>query len=231
MDDRLRVHDHVDPVIFDIEEFVRLDDLEPLVHERRRVDGDLGAHRPGRVGECLLDGHLGQLLAGPTAERATRCREHHPVDGAPTVVTTQALVDRTMLAVDRQQFGAGRVPCLAHDRSGGDEGLLVGEAQSSPRFEGGKGDREPGESHHAVDYHLGSRGCLGQRRPSCQDLSSDGNAVDQFGGERGIGDRHYRWSKALRLLDEEVEGPGRTDRYDFVPVRPGYHDVERLGTD
>ena len=28
---------------------VRLDDLQALVHERRRVDGDLGAHRPGRV--------------------------------------------------------------------------------------------------------------------------------------------------------------------------------------
>ncbi len=33
----------------DAEQLVRLDHLEALVHERRRVDRDLGAHGPGRV--------------------------------------------------------------------------------------------------------------------------------------------------------------------------------------
>ncbi len=34
VDDRLRVDDHVDPLVGDREEVVGLDDLEPLVHER-----------------------------------------------------------------------------------------------------------------------------------------------------------------------------------------------------
>ena len=35
------------------EQLVGLDDLEALVHERRGVDGDLGAHAPGGVGQGL----------------------------------------------------------------------------------------------------------------------------------------------------------------------------------
>ena len=48
VDDRLRMHDHVDPLVRDAEQVVRLDQLEPLVHQRRRVDRDLAAHVPGR---------------------------------------------------------------------------------------------------------------------------------------------------------------------------------------
>ena len=54
VDDALRVDHHLDRVVVDIVQPVRLDDLQALVGERRRVDGDLGAHRPGRVAERLL---------------------------------------------------------------------------------------------------------------------------------------------------------------------------------
>ena len=49
VDDRLRVHDDVDVLVGHAEEVVGLDDLEALVHQRRRVDGDLAAHGPRRV--------------------------------------------------------------------------------------------------------------------------------------------------------------------------------------
>ena len=57
VDDRGRVHDDLDPVVLEVEEVVRLDQLEPLVRERRRVDGDLRAHRPGGMRERVLHGH------------------------------------------------------------------------------------------------------------------------------------------------------------------------------
>ena len=63
VDDRLRVHDDVDPVVRRAEQPVRLDHLEALVHQRRGVDRDLAAHRPGRVRERLRDGHALQLGA------------------------------------------------------------------------------------------------------------------------------------------------------------------------
>jgi hypothetical protein len=64
-----RVHHHVDVVVVGTEELVRLDHLEALVHQRRRVDGDLGPHVPRRVGERVLDGDGGQLGGGAAAER------------------------------------------------------------------------------------------------------------------------------------------------------------------
>ena len=47
--DRLRVHHHVDLIGRHAEQPVRLDDLEALVHQRRRVDRDLPPHLPRRM--------------------------------------------------------------------------------------------------------------------------------------------------------------------------------------
>ena len=55
-----RVHDRrglqhdLDAVVRDRKEEVRLDQLEALVRERRRVDGDLRPHAPRRMRERLL---------------------------------------------------------------------------------------------------------------------------------------------------------------------------------
>src|ERR1700733_5915732 len=73
---------HVDLVGPHAEKPPRLDDLEPLVHHRRRVDRDPAAHLPVRMREGLLRGnvgHAGQWRAeerpdaGSTSRRASRC--------------------------------------------------------------------------------------------------------------------------------------------------------------
>ena len=60
VDDRLRVHDHLDAVVADAEQLVGLDHLEALVHQRRRVDGDLRTHAPRRMGQGVVDGDAGR---------------------------------------------------------------------------------------------------------------------------------------------------------------------------
>ena len=80
--DRLRVHHHLDAVVADAEQLVGLDHLEALVHQRRRVDGDLRTHRPGGMGQGVVDGDVGQLGLGAAAERPAGRGEHdaaHPV--------------------------------------------------------------------------------------------------------------------------------------------------------
>ena len=52
--DRLRVHHDVDVGVGDAEEQVRLDQLEPLVDQGRRVDRDDRAHVPGGVRQRLV---------------------------------------------------------------------------------------------------------------------------------------------------------------------------------
>ncbi len=64
VDELLRVDDDVDAVEGDVEEQVRLDDLEALVDQRRGVGGDDPAHREVGVGERLLGGHVGELARG-----------------------------------------------------------------------------------------------------------------------------------------------------------------------
>ena len=56
VNDRGRMHDHLDPLVLDPEEVVRLDELEALVRERRGVDRDLRAHGPRGMRERLLHG-------------------------------------------------------------------------------------------------------------------------------------------------------------------------------
>ena len=113
VDDRLRVDDHLDAVVADAEQLVGLDHLEALVHERRRVDGDLRAHLPGGVGQGLVDGDRRRARRGcgrgtgpPLAVSTIRCTRSGPA----AAQRLQALVHRAVLAVDRHQLGAGGLP-------------------------------------------------------------------------------------------------------------------------
>ena len=57
------MHDDVDAVGRNVEEPAGLDDLEPLVHQRRGVDRDLLTHLPGRVLQRGIGGHARQIVA------------------------------------------------------------------------------------------------------------------------------------------------------------------------
>ena len=57
VDDALGMNHHVDLLHRNVKEPARLDHLESLVEEGGRVDGDLPAHRPGRVTQGLFGCH------------------------------------------------------------------------------------------------------------------------------------------------------------------------------
>ena len=120
---RLRVYDHIHVVDRHVEELVSLDDLEALVHERRGVHRDLGAHRPRGVGQRLLDGDTFEVFELAATERAAAGGQQYSreTSGAPVdLARTKALVDRTMLGVHRHDLGA-RGPLSPHYRPGGDQ--------------------------------------------------------------------------------------------------------------
>ena len=81
--------DDVDPVGAHAEQPVRLDHLEALVHQRRRVDRDLPAHPPGRMLQRIFGGHAPRV--------ATRGR---PRNGPPDAVRIEPPSPRR-----------GRAPC------------------------------------------------------------------------------------------------------------------------
>ena len=92
----------VDPVVVDPEELVCLDHLEALVHQGGRVNGDLRAHCPCGVGQCLLDGHGRQVRSRSATEWSSGCGQDNARHALGHIVGAKALVDRTVLAVHGQ---------------------------------------------------------------------------------------------------------------------------------
>ena len=62
VDGALWVDDDLNFLVGHVEEPVRLDDLEALVHQGRGVDGDLVAHAPGRVSEGFLGSYVLEFI-------------------------------------------------------------------------------------------------------------------------------------------------------------------------
>ena len=70
MHDRLRMDQNVELVRREPEEVMRFQQLEPLVHQRGRIDRDLGAHRPVGVVETPARVARHASVRGSTSGRA-----------------------------------------------------------------------------------------------------------------------------------------------------------------
>ena len=126
--DRLRVHHHVDPVVRGGEQVMGLDQLQALVHQRRRVDRDLPAHVPSGVGQRLGDGHVLQVGAVTAAERTAGGGEHQALHG-PRRLAADELGQRRVLGVHGHDAGAGGLGQGRDQLAADDERLLVGQRE------------------------------------------------------------------------------------------------------
>ena len=128
VDDGGRVDDDLDEGVWDVEQPVRLDQLQALVGERGGVDGDLRAHVPGRMRQRVRRRHLGKVASHTAAERASGGRQDEAGDGC-RVAALEALMECRMLAVDGEQQPSA--PASGGDRelACGDKALLVRERE------------------------------------------------------------------------------------------------------
>ena len=74
------MYQHIDPFAGQAEQMMRLDQFESLVHHRRRIDADLGAHRPVGMGDRLSGRHRCHSIASLVAERAAAGSQHQSCD-------------------------------------------------------------------------------------------------------------------------------------------------------
>ena len=210
-----------------VEEAAGLDDLQSLVEHGRGVDGDALAHDPGGVLERLRGRDVVEVCERGVAEGAAGGGEPDLLD-LVGCAAAQALVDGVVLGVDGQQvdtaFACGREDEVA----GGDEALLVGEADGLAGENCGVGGLEAGDADDGGDDEVG----LGQRG----DADGSGGAVDDFGaGDSGglqaraelVGEV-VRWlmetscgrqRSALREGDVEVRAGGEGDGQEAIGVR------------
>ena len=167
--DRGRMDDDLDAIVRKAEEEVRLDQLEPLVRERRGVDGDLRAHAPGRVRERLLDRDVLELGARAAAERAAGRGQHERVDGL-RCAAFEALEGGAVLAVDGQQQPSAPLPRAQRELAGRDEALLVRERERRRRARAPTGSRRSRRSRRRRSGRRPARppraAPSGRRRPA-----------------------------------------------------------------
>ena len=179
------------------EQPVRLDHLEALVHQRRRVDGDLAAHPPGRMAERGVDGDAGQRLGGQVPERPARRGQDQPAH-LRRIAPVQALVDGVVLAVDRQHVDAVGPGQVHHQAAGHHQHFLVGERDAlagadrrDHRLERGRAGRR---AQHGVD--VVARDQVDQRlRSGAAQVEVGGRAGRELRAQRlagGVGGHHHR---------------------------------------
>jgi hypothetical protein len=223
--------DHVDLRVLQREQVVRLDHLEPLVHQGGRVDRDLRTHLPDGMRQRLLHGCLRELAVRPPAERPARPREDHALHVlAP--LPAQALREGGMLGVHRDEPLGFALDEVQHELAADDQALLVGQGEGLARLQRREGRRQSGRTNEGVQDHvrLGVAGEHLRGLGTRMDLhaSDAGELLAQVGGRLLVGDRDVRRQELADLADQQLlVGPsGQAD--DLEPVGVATHDVERL---
>ena len=135
-------------VICDIVQPVRFDDLQALVREGRRVDGDLRAHRPRRMAQGLAGGSP-RSASRAKSERAARGGEDEAGNASIDPPARHCQMAECSESIGRSQASGlgqpvGRIVAAAlgqrpgqrhHEVSAGDQRLLVGRRHDLARNE------------------------------------------------------------------------------------------------
>ena len=102
MDDALRVHKYLDRFGRRVEEPSGLNHLQPLIHQRSGVNGDLSPHTPVGVTQSSLDRHGFKLLYSLIAAEGTSRRRKQNALQRITFLPDETLIDSRVLGVDGQ---------------------------------------------------------------------------------------------------------------------------------
>ena len=186
------------------EQVVRLDQLEALVHHGGRIDRDLGAHVPVRMGHRLLGRGLGHLGQRPVAERAARCGQDQPLDR----VRAGSARSTWKIALCSESTGSStpprRLDRVDQQPAGADQRFLVGQRHDGAAPRGGQGRREAGEPddrrHHP----------FGRPRRRLDHRLGPGRGLDPGAGQRLL-------QRAVALPDRRRP---RAARAAAAPARP-----------
>ena len=156
------------------EQVMRLDQLEPLVHQRRRIDRDLRAHRPFGMRDRLLRRRRPQLLRRRGAGTARRWQSGSVLRHLRVLLPQGTGISHYVRC--RPAAASARCPSrrIDHQLTGGDQRFLVGERDRLPGLDRGHHRQQAGAADDRRDHQVRiARRGLGQgvarpRRPgSC----------------------------------------------------------------
>ena len=189
------------------------------------------AHRPRRVGQRLLDGHVLELGARAPAEGAAAGGQHELLDAARALARTRAGAARSARS---RRAGSGRpvasASCMTSSPPTTSDSLLA-SARSMPSPSVATVGPSPAEPTSALSTRSGWDSSTRRTSPSAPD---EHLAVGpRLGGARarvGVGQRDARHAVRAGLGDQRLPGPLRAQADELEVVGP-LDDVERLGAD
>ncbi|MNX84668.1 hypothetical protein D3C86_1164780 [compost metagenome] len=237
MDHALRVDHHLDALGRHREQPARLDGLEALVHHRRGVDRDLAAHAPGGMRAGLVGRDAVQRLQRAVQERPARGGEHQPLHArAAGRRARQALEDRVVLAVQRQQRGAVRGHRAHEQRAGHHERLLVRQQDLLARARRRQRRQQPRRTDDGRHHRVAARRLrdLAQRLRAVHDLGAQAGRAQprlQLHGAWRIADHRDLGAEGDAVREELVEVAVRRQRMHREAVGVARHEVERAVAD
>ena len=233
---------HVDAVVGDAEQLVGLDHLEALVHEGGRVDGDLRAHLPGRVGQGVVHADRGQLVPAATAERAARGRDqqagHRQSPGRrrpSSVAVARRRCRHWWMAQCSESTGTISAPGVRRARcTTGAPAMsdsLLARARRRPASSAARVTGSPAKPTTPLTT---------TRPPSRRPASPSGPATHldprrqpagQVGGQGRVADGHHLGTEPRRPGRPAVHRALGGQGHHLEPVGLGRHHLERLGAD
>ena len=236
----LRVDDDLDAVGWRVEQPVRLDHLQALVHHGRGVDGDLAPHHPVRVRAGLVRCDRRELFARQRAERPTGSGQDDAAHARRIEIAGiaggQRLEHGIVLTVDRQQGRPVRAHRIHEHRTRHHQRFLVGEQH--PFASAGSGERgsESGGADDGRHHAVGLR-----RHRDAVETGRTGQhlALDTGGAQAGV---EFRGRNRIEhggeprpmfqaLLEQPVDLAVRREPDDAEPVGMPRHHVERVAPD
>ena len=216
MHNRLGMHDDIEPVGWQAEQVVRLDQFESLVHQTRRIDRHLRPHHPVGVGERLLAGGGGNALGAPFPERSAGSGDGHHLDRA-RIARADRLKQGVVLGVHRQNDRPRAPRRLHHHVAGADQRLLVGERDRAPGGDRGEGRPQSRRSDDRRNHEIGlaQRGFLDRLR-----TGGDFDPGSPPGRPSGRDSPRDRRRRRIRRRARSRISPGRRRRARSRPKQP-----------
>jgi hypothetical protein len=236
----LWVDHHLDSLRRQTEQPARLDDLEALVHHRRRVDRDLSSHDPVRVCAGLVRGHRGERLERGVTERPTGGGQqqlaHAAAVEAAREASGQALEDGVVLRIDRQQLGTTGRDGIHEQPPGHHQRLLVGEQDAPTGTRRGQRRQQARRADDGRDHDLGPVDCRGgnQAIHAGEDLGRTlrgDQLTGQLGRGAGVGHRRHAWPQANAQRGHAGHVAVGGQRLDLVTLGVALQHIERAGAD
>src|SRR6185437_3034390 len=153
MDDALRVNHYLYLLRLEVEQPLRLDHLEPFIHEGGRIDGDLCTHAPVRMLEGMIPFDVDQEIGFLAEEGSAGSRENDLFDAAARLAN-ETLKDRRMFGIHGDDRGLF-LQCLLHDDiAGHHEGLFVRKGYRLSVLNGSERWTKTGEADDCRQHHI-----------------------------------------------------------------------------